>query len=207
MTGEKGVFIVFEGLDGAGTTTQMKILGGKFSSGGKNVFITHEPTDNPIGKLVRACLQKKFTTTPRSLALLYASDRDDHLDNPEYGINGRLLRGEVVISDRYFYSTLAYQGVECDYLFLKEINSSFRHADIIIFVDTPVDECMARIEKRGEEKELFEKKEYLTAVRENYIKQFKELPPEVTLITIDGTLTIEDAAVEIEKALKRINVL
>lgn len=207
MIGEKGVFIVFEGLDGAGTTTQMKILGEKFSSGGRDVFITHEPTDNPVGKLVRSCLQKKFRTTPSALALLYASDRDDHLDNPEYGINGRLSQGSVVISDRYFYSTLAYQGVECDYEFLKMINAPFRHADVIIFVDTPVDVCMDRIEKRGEEKELFEKKEYLTQVRENYLREFSELPQGVILITIDGTLSIEDTAVKIENELKKIRLL
>lgn len=207
MIGEKGVFIVFEGLDGAGTTTQMKILGEKFSSGGKDVFITHEPTDNPVGRLVRSCLQKKFRTTPSALALLYASDRDDHLDNPEYGINGYLSRGSVVISDRYFYSTLAYQGVECEYGFLKRINAPFRHADVIIFVDTPVDECMARIEKRGEEKELFEKKEYLTQVRENYLREFKDLPEGVELIKIDGTLSIEDTAIKIENELKKLRLL
>ncbi len=207
MIEEKGVFIVFEGLDGAGTTTQMKILGEKFSSLGKDVFITHEPTDNPIGRLVRACLQKKFRTTPSALALLYASDRDDHLDNPDYGINRYLSGGRVVISDRYFYSTLAYQGVECEYEFLKKINAPFRHADVIIFVDTPVDECMARIDKRGEEKELFEKKEYLRAVRENYLREFEELPDGVKLITIDGTLSIEDTASSIESELKSLNLL
>lgn len=207
MIGEKGVFIVFEGLDGAGTTTQMKKLGEKFSSRGKDVFITHEPTDNPIGRLVRACLQKKFRTTPSALALLYASDRDDHLDNPEYGINGHLSRGGVVISDRYFYSTLAYQGVECDLEFLRRINAPFRDADVIIFVDTPVDECMARIEKRGEEKELFEKKEYLTKVRANYLREFDALPEGVELITIDGTLSIEDTALTIENELKKLKLL
>ncbi len=207
MREEKGKFIVFEGLDGAGTTTQMKILGDKFSATGRNVFLTHEPTDNPIGKTVRACLQKKFTTTPSALALLYSSDRDDHLYNPEYGIEGHLDNGDIVISDRYFYSSLAYQAVQCSYTFIREINSRFRDADIIIFVDTPVDECMARIEKRGEEKELFEKEEYLKSVRENYLRAFSELPETVTIITVDGTLSIDGISQRIETELKKLSIL
>ena len=207
MREEKGKFIVFEGLDGAGTTTQMKILGDKFSATGRNVFLTHEPTDNPIGKAVRACLQKKFVTTPSALALLYSSDRDDHLYNPEYGIEGHLDNGDIVISDRYFYSSLAYQAVQCSYDFIREINSRFRDADIIIFVDTPVDECMARIEKRGEEKELFEKEEYLKSVRENYLRAFSELPESVKIITVDGTLSIDGISQRIETELKILSIL
>ncbi len=204
---EKGKFIVFEGLDGAGTTTQMKILGEKFSAKGRQVFLTHEPTDNPIGKTVRACLQKKFRTTPSALALLYSSDRDDHLYNPEYGIEHHLNDGDIVISDRYFYSSIAYQGVQCSYEFIRKINSPFPDADIIIFVDTPVDECMARIEKRGEEKELFEKEEYLRKVRENYLRAFSELPETVKIITVDGTLSIDGISQQIEEGLKALSIL
>lgn len=204
---EKGKFIVFEGLDGAGTTTQMKILGEKFSQSGKKVFITHEPTDNPIGKLVRSALRHSFSTTSEALALLYASDRDDHLYNSDYGIVKHLEDGEYVISDRYFYSSISYQGVDTDKSFLKAINSRFRDADYIIFVDTPVEECMSRIEKRGEEKELFEKEEYLKKVRENYLSLFSSLPSTVTLITIDGRLSIEEISKKIEEELGRLNLL
>lgn len=204
---EKGKLIVFEGLDGAGTTTQMHLLKEKLEKRNKKAFITHEPTDNPIGRVVRDALQKKFETTPRALALLYASDRDDHLYNKSYGIMKHLEEGEIVISDRYFYSSIAYQGVELDYDFISQINSPFPHADYIIFVDTPVDDCMARIEKRGEEKELFEKEEYLTLVRKNYLSQFSSLPDGVKLITIDGRKKIEEITLEIEKELSLLNLL
>ncbi len=204
---EKGKFVVFEGLDGAGTTTQMKLLSVEFEKRGKKTFVTHEPTENPIGKLVRAALQKKFATTPSALALLYASDRDDHLYNPCYGIVPMLDEGINVISDRYFYSSIAYQAVQCDGAFIKTINSTFPHADCIIFIDTPVSDCMARIEKRGEEKELFEKEDYLNKVRDNYLKEFSTLPEGVKLITIDGRLSIEETAEEIKKELERIKLL
>ncbi len=203
----KGRFIVFEGLDGAGTTTQMKRLGEEYGRKNRKVFLTHEPTDNPIGRVVRAALQKKFATTPQALALLYSSDRDDHLYNREYGIEGHIENGDVVISDRYFYSSYAYQSVQCDSDFVREINSRFRHADIIIFIDTPVDACLERIEKRGEEKELFEKEEYLRAVRKNYLEVFSSLPPSVTLITIDGTESIDRISEEIREKLEGFNLL
>lgn len=203
----KGKLIVFEGLDGAGTTTQMKLLGERLKERGKKIFITHEPTDNPIGRLVRDALQKKFSTTPEALALLYAADRDDHLYNPDYGIIGHLDDGEIVITDRYFYSSIAYQGVQCNYDFLLSINSSFPHADCIIFIDTPPSDCMSRIEKRGEEKELFEKEEFLKKVKENYLKEFSSLPESVALITIDGRLKINEVTSAIEKEIERIKLL
>ena len=201
---KKGKLIVFEGLDGAGTTTQMYKLAQYFTKKGSEVFITHEPTDNPIGRLVRSALQKKFSITPNSLALLYAADRDDHLYNKEYGIIKHLQNGEVVITDRYFYSSIAYQAVECDPSFIKEINSRFPHPDILIFIDTPVDDCLKRIEKRGEEKELFEREWYLKKVKEKYDEEFSSLPRSVKLITIDGRKTIEEISEEIREKIESL---
>ena len=204
---EKGKLIVFEGLDGAGTTTQMKILGKAFEERNQKVFITHEPTDNPIGKLVRSALRKEFSLPPSALALLYASDRDDHLYNSQYGIEKYIREGSHVISDRYFYSSIAYQGVECDFNYIEGLNSRFPHADVIIYIDTPVEESMARIEKRGEEKELFEKEEYLRKVRENYERLFSSLPQSVTLIKIDGTKSIETISKEILSSIESLKLL
>lgn len=204
---EKGKLIVFEGLDGAGTTTQMKILGKEYEERGKKVFVTHEPTDNPIGRIVRSALRKEFSTTPSALALLYASDRDDHLYNKEYGIDKYKNEGYNVISDRYFYSSIAYQGVECDYNYILSLNSRFPHADVIIYIDTPVEDSMRRIEKRGEEKELFEKSEYLKKVRDNYTSLFSSLPDGVKLIKIDGTKTIESISKEIISFLESLRLL
>ena len=189
-------FIVFEGLDGAGTTTQIKRLAKKLEDNGRKVFLTHEPTDNPIGRVVRDVLQHKIKTTSRALAFLYASDRDDHLRNPEYGIEKAIAEDRVVLSDRYFYSSIAYQGVDLDIDFVKTINP-FPHAEFIIFVDTSVESCMNRIEKRGEEKELFEKAEFLTKVRNNYLSQLSDLPESTKLLVLDGELSID----EIEKRI------
>ena len=189
-------FVVFEGLDGAGTTTQIKRLAEKFEKNGRKVFLTHEPTDNPIGRVVRDVLQHKFRTTPAALALLYASDRDDHLKNPVYGIERQISEGKIVLSDRYFYSSIAYQGVDLDVDFVKSINP-FPHAGFLIFIDTSAESCMKRIEKRGEEKELFEKYEFLKKVRENYLKQLESVPEGTNVLVLDGELSID----EIEKRI------
>ena len=116
-------FIVFEGLDGAGTTTQIKNLARYYEFNKRQYCITNEPTSNPIGVLVRSVLQKKVVTTPDALALLYAADRSDHLYNPSYGITRMLEEGKIVMSDRYFYSSIAYQSVECDPSLIRTINS------------------------------------------------------------------------------------
>lgn len=184
-------FIVFEGLDGAGTTTQIKRLAKKLEDYDKKVFLTHEPTDNPIGRLVRDVLQHKVKTTSGALALLYASDRDDHLKNPEYGIEKKLEEGSIVLSDRYFYSSIAYQGVDLDLDFVKSINP-FPHAEYLIFIDTSVESCMRRIEKRGEDKELFDHAEFLKKVRRNYLSQLEYLPKETKLLVLDGELSIDE---------------
>ena len=116
-------FIVFEGLDGAGTTTQIRNLAKYYEFNKREYTITREPTSNPIGELVRKVLQKKVETTPEALAFLYAADRSDHLYNPSYGIARLIEEGRIVMSDRYFYSSIAYQSVECDPSLIRTINS------------------------------------------------------------------------------------
>ena len=198
-------FIVLEGLDGAGTTTQLHALARYYEFNRRRYAITNEPTSNPIGELVRKVLQKRVRTTPEALALLYAADRDDHLYNSAYGITHMLEEGAVVISDRYLYSSIAYQGVECDKDFIRFINR-FPSPEVIIYIDTPVEECLRRIEKRGEEKELFDRAEFLSAVRRNYEEAFSELPDGVHLIRIDGMGSPETVEKEIRKALSALSL-
>ena len=194
--------IVIEGLDGAGTTTQMNLIAKRLMDEGRSVFVTHEPTDNPIGRMVRDVLQKKTTTTANALALLFASDREDHLYNKEYGLMRKIEEGNIIITDRYKYSSVAYQGAECDIEYIKRINDSFPHPSHLIFIDTSPESCMERIEKRGCEKELFERLELLKKVRENYLVQFSSLPSEVNFLSINGEKGISEIEEEIWLWLK-----
>ncbi len=192
--------VVFEGLDGAGTTTQMQLLAEKCDKDLRACRATFEPTDKPIGRLVRAVLQKQIVTTPLALAMLYAADREDHLYNPIYGMANELEEGKLVICDRYIYSSLAYQGVECPIERVRELNQ-FPAPQYLFFIDTPVEECIRRITARGGNSELFDRHEFLEKVKSNYEKLFSELPPEVQFFRLDGMQSKEAIALEIQKAL------
>ena len=193
-------FIVFEGLDGSGKSTQARMLARHLAAQGASVHLTAEPTERAIGRLVRQALRRDFCTDSRALALLYAADRSDHLSDPEDGILAHLSRGGTVISDRYFYSSLAYQGVSEDEGFLRTIND-YPHPEFVIFVDTPAEVCMQRIDKRGEEKELFDHLDYLRKVRANFLSVFSALPAGVKYLRVDGEKTISEQEEEISSFL------
>lgn len=197
-------FIVLEGLDGAGTTTQLKKLKIELEQIGFETYMTNEPTSKPIGKLVRSILGGDFKTTPLALATLYSADREDHINNPEYGIIKQIKDNKIVISDRYFYSSLAYQGVNCDFNKIVELNKDFPNPQILIYIETPVEVCLSRIDSRGEKKEIFEKRDFLYKVNENYNKVIENLPSNINLIKIDGTLNIEDITNIMIKEVKKI---
>ncbi|MGD1823519.1 MAG: dTMP kinase [Pleomorphochaeta sp.] len=196
-------FIVIEGLDGAGTTTQLKKISKELENNNYKVYSTFEPTDRPIGRLVRDVLSKKFITTPLTLAKLYATDREDHLYNEEDGIIKQLNDEKIVISDRYFYSSLAYQGYTCDFDCVKDLNN-YPNPQILIYIDTPLEECLNRINKRNNEKDIFENKKFLENVANNYERVISSLPKDVILLRIDGTKSVDEIASIITKKLLEI---
>lgn len=185
-------FWVLEGLDGAGTTTQLKNLGKLLEERNEKFFITAEPTIYETGKFLRRVLSGEIKVPQSTVAHLFAADRDNHLNNAEYGIRKHLNDGEIVISDRYFFSSLAYQSIGFDYDSVWNLNSSFPWPDTVIFIDTPPEACISRINARGMAKEIYEKLDYQKKVRENYMRCFESLPQGCRLISIDGTLSREE---------------
>lgn len=182
-------FWVLEGLDGAGTTTQLKGLQSEFEKRKLPYFLTCEPTVYETGKFLRRILRGEIKIPQSSIAHMFSTDRDNHLYNTEYGILQHINNGEIVVSDRYFFSSFAYQSIGFSYDKVKAINSFFPYPEKVIYIDTPPEECLRRIEDRGNRKEIFEKLEYQKKVRENYEKCFLELPEGCTLVRIDGTLS------------------
>jgi dTMP kinase len=157
VTGEAGdseitvleKFVVLEGLDGAGTTTQLKLLDRRMAAEGIPHFCTGEPTPGAIGRQIRSILKREVRVDPRTVALLFAADRNEHLYHPEVGILAHLQRGEVVISDRYLFSSLAYQSVECPFDYVRELNRPFPLPKLVLFVDTPVAVSQERLGRRA----------------------------------------------------------
>ncbi len=185
-------FWVLEGLDGAGTTTQLKNLEAYMMDKGLPVFRTAEPTIYETGKFIRRVLSGEVKVPQSTVAYLFAADRDNHLNNQEYGIKAHLAKGETVISDRYFFSSFAYQSIGFDPDAVMMLNSRFPYPELVLYVDTPVEDCISRIDSRGTDKEIYEKLDYQRLVHENYESFFKRLPEGCRLIRVDGTLTREE---------------
>lgn len=140
-------FIVFEGLDGAGTTTQAKKLANHPGALQPAEF-TCEPTVFATGRLIRTLLKGPEFAQWETLALLFAADRNEHLERPETGIRARIGAGITVVSDRYLFSSLAYQGAYADPGLVEALNAPFPFPQHLFFIDTPLDEAHRRISER-----------------------------------------------------------
>lgn len=179
------MFIVFEGIDGSGKGTQIKLLKEYLETLGKNVWITAEPSNSKEGLQIRRILKgEEKLLGPREMAVLYARDRKKHVQE----IKEHEILGDIVISDRYYVSTYAYQGKdfpEEELHFLYDLNRDFPIPDISILLDLPVEKALKRIENRGELQEIFEKRSNLEYAREIYLRWFRD--HENTYI-LDGNL-------------------
>lgn len=200
----KGLFFVLEGLDGSGKTSQVKKLSEKFQQEGYKTWVTCEPTTSPIGKVIRDILTGKTKADPRVVSSLFATDRLNHILE-EQGILAHLEAGEVVISDRYYFSSYAYHSVEQE---LEKIiaenaqNASLLAPTATLFLEISPQKAMERIDVRNEEKELYENLERLTAIDENYKKAFALLKEKETVCTVDATLKEEDVTEQLWEAVQ-----
>ncbi|MBQ3713745.1 MAG: dTMP kinase [Spirochaetia bacterium] len=194
-------FIVLEGLDGCGTTTQTALLVKKLEECGIKGYSTKEPTDGSIGRFIRSVLQKKESVDPFTLALLFSADRNEHV----YGENGIIEQtqaGKMVVCDRYFFSSLAYQSLFIDYDTVGELNRFYPLPEYLFYIDLSPEECQARVESRGDETELFEHLELQRKIDVNYKKSLSLLAAsEMKTVVIDGRGSIEDIHNQICKAL------
>ncbi len=156
----RGSFIVIEGPDGAGTTLHARLLAERLRAGGREVLVTAEPTDGPVGALIRSCLKGSAHLPSSALQLLFTADRAWHIDHV---ILPALESGTIVISDRYAASTIAYGvalGLEEGWL--KNLNKNFLQPDVQVFTLPPLSVCMERLSRREntdilEERNLQEK--------------------------------------------------
>jgi len=194
-------FIVLEGLDGCGTTTQTALLVKKLEERGIDAFKTNEPTGGSIGQFIRLILQCKESVDPFTLALLFSADRNEHV----YGKNGIMEQtkaGKMVICDRYFLSSLAYQSLFIDYDTVADLNRFYPLPEYLFYIDLSPEECQKRMETRGEEKELFERLELQKKIEANYKKSLSLLTgSEMKIVVIDGRASKQDIHNQICKIL------
>ena len=138
-------FIVIEGIDGSGKGTQVELLGKRLEEAGVDVMLTFEPTRGPIGEIIRDHMRDP-SLDDRSLALLFAADRIEHIEKE---ISPALLSGRTGISDWYAYSSIAYQGQTVDPGWVGMINSDALRPDLVVILDMGSSEVRRRIQDRG----------------------------------------------------------
>jgi dTMP kinase len=163
----RGTFVVVEGIDGTGKSTLVRELAEALRARGRTVVTSAEPTRGPFGMKLRALASEgREHVTPEQESELFMSDRREHLETL---IRPALARGETVILDRYYYSTLAYQGARgVDRNWILERHAQFApEPDLLVILDLPVEEALRRItHKRGDQPNAYEGAEYLARVRE-----------------------------------------
>jgi dTMP kinase len=198
---DRGRFIVLEGLDGAGTSTQIELLAASLRSRGIEAGVTREPTDGHVGRLVRQVLRKEIELDPAALALLFAADRVDHLETAE-GVKAALQAGRWLLSDRYVLSSVAYQAADgLDPAWVVALNRRAIAPDLTVFVAADPEVCMQRIEARGARLERFETLERLRLVEAHFRANLTDESLTGALIEVDGNGTIDDVAKAIDDAV------
>ena len=189
-------FVVFEGLDGTGTTSQIRLLREAFAARGRQdaVYFTCEPTDGSIGKLIREALSGAVGLDAQTIAYLFGADRCEHIYGKE-GILEQLRTGKAVFSDRYLFSSLAYQGLAAGKELAQAINAPFPLPEYLFFFDLPAKTAMERIEKRNIPREIYEKEAFQQKVAAEYqsiFQYYTETEPDMRIIRIDAARTITE---------------
>ncbi|OGC82683.1 MAG: dTMP kinase [Candidatus Abawacabacteria bacterium RIFCSPHIGHO2_01_FULL_46_8] len=189
-----GKFIALEALDGSGASTQIELLAKFLEEEGQKVHSTKEPTNNLIGGIIRGALTKEWQPSLECLQLLFAADRAHHLQRE---IIPSLLAGRTVITDRYFFSTIAFGSLEVDEDWLRQLNERFLLPDLTIMLKVSPAECVARIAaSRRAGFELFEEEQKLTKIWASYQRLAATYP---NVYIVDGERPIEDVAKDIKQ--------
>ncbi|WP_116124318.1 dTMP kinase [Lewinella sp. IMCC34183] len=204
---ERPLFIVVEGLDGSGKTTQVERLRHYFQARGASCHLTAEPTELPTGRLIRSILQKEHAVDPRTLAALFAADRVEHIFHPDSGILAQLAAGHHVIASRYYFSSLAYQSEFVDPGWIAALNREAKRslpADLTLFLDLPPEVSMERIARRPGNDELYETLEKLTHARESFLQAFHYFGEGENIVSVDATASVEDVGEAIIRAVEEV---
>ena len=205
MENNRGLFIVFEGIDGSGKTTQVKMLSAALEAMGRKTNITAEPTTLPSGKALREALGGRVKKSECEMAVMFVQDRIAHNITAEEGIEALLEAGVDVICDRYYYSSLAYQGQATDYQWVKTMNidcPQIRRPDVCIYIDLLPEQSLERISRGRDSVEIYENVETLTKVRNQFLAVIKDLADTDNIHVVNGYRTPDEVSADICKIVK-----
>ena len=197
---KRGRFIVLEGIDEAGKTTQAAMLEQYLTGQGRRVVRTAEPTGLPSGVALRRALSGAEKKSECEMAALFVQDRIAHNVHPTEGIEAILATGADVLCDRYYYSTLAYQGQSTDYQWVKGMNlqcPEIRKPDLCIYLDLTPTQSLERIRAGRDALEIYENEETLSRVRDAFYRVFSDLKQTDRIALVDAYRHVEEIAAEI----------
>ncbi len=193
----EGKFIVFEGLDKSGKETQAKMVVEFLKSKDLLAVFTEEPNPhNMIGRLIRKWLNKEFEIgSGNAITLLYTADRYEHLNN---FVIPNLEQGVSVVSDRYYYSTIAYQSIlyGADSEWIREVNKFARKPDLVILLDVPAEESLNRTRNNDRHENM----DFQQKVR----KAYDELKVKEGFFVVDGNRTKEEVFSDVKKKIEEL---
>ena len=198
------LFHVLEGIDGSGTPTQLERVTAALRASGRRVVATREPSTGPIGVLLREILAGKHanpdgtTLDGRAMALLFAADRRDHLTRE---IEPALASGFDVVSDRYLLSSLAYQAVEADRVWVERLADGVRAPDLTLLLDVDIGVAAQRRLKAGRPVERYDADGTLARVTENYRKLARVIP---NVVSLDGGAPVDDVTTAILDRIRAV---
>lgn len=202
---KKNLLIAFEGIDGSGKSTQVKLLTERLIAEGHDVHTTFEPTDSPIGQLIRDIFGHRMNADHRTIAGLFVADRLEHLLSQTDGMLKHLSEGKTVITDRYYFSSYAYHSVHMPMDWVIQANAmsaSLRRPDLNIYIDITPEVSMERIRKGRTSTELYETLDNLRQVRDKYFEAFESQKSQENILIIDGNRPPEPIAEDIWLALQ-----
>lgn len=194
---EKGKFIVLEGIDGSGKSSQIGPLVKRLEELGIPCRETREPTGGPVGSLIRQIFTGRVTADNRVIAALYAADRIDHLVNEVDGLCAVIDQGITVVSDRYYFSSYAYHSVDMDMewvIHANSISADLLRPTLTVFLDVPVETALERIHQNRFVEEIFDQEDRLRKTRELYFRAFERLKDVENVAVVDGVGTPEQVA-------------
>lgn len=202
-----GYFFALEGIDGSGKSTQLSLLARRLREEGVDCLTTCEPTAGPIGRLLRQVLTGQVECDSRVVAPLFAADRLDHLLNRENGLREAVEAGRTVLTDRYYFSSYAYQSVDLPMEWVIEANrpcAQLLRPTATLFLDVSPELALERIAQNREGTELFETRERLERTREQYFAAFALQKDVERVIVIPGDRDVETVAEDIWKAVSTL---
>lgn len=205
---ERGLFIVIEGVDGSGKTTQSELLSAYLRGLGRKVHHTAEPTATGLGGMVRDGLGAEHPRTSDELAAMFLADRVAHNVSQKSGIRQYVEGGTDVVCDRYYYSSIAYQGVDGSLEWVADMNlncPSIMKPDICIFIDLDPEKCLEHIRAGRSHFEIYEENAaVISETRRRYGTVFDMLAGRDNIVIVDGARSREEVFADIRAAVEKL---